>query len=105
MPSSNTATVTTDTLAAFSDAWNRHDIDALMSFMTPDCIFQTAAGPEACGTRHVGTEAGGRAFAAAWGTVADAPWTNGGHLVDGGFGKIGQQRRHFLQRKLAGKIA
>ena len=69
MPSSNTATVTTDTLAAFSDAWNRHDIDALMSFMTPDCIFQTAAGPEACGTRHIGTEAVRKAFAAAWATV------------------------------------
>ena len=55
--SSSSCAVTTDTLAAFSDAWNHHDIDALMSFMTPDCIFQTAAGPDACGTRHTGTEA------------------------------------------------
>ncbi|HEY4068384.1 MAG TPA: nuclear transport factor 2 family protein, partial [Burkholderiaceae bacterium] len=43
--------VTIDTLIAFSAAWNRHDIDALMSFMSPDCVFQTAAGPDACGTR------------------------------------------------------
>jgi ketosteroid isomerase-like protein len=28
--------VTTDVLQAFADAWNRHDVDALMSFMTDD---------------------------------------------------------------------
>ena len=28
--------VTKDSLPAFTDAWNRHDIDALMSFMTDD---------------------------------------------------------------------
>ena len=38
--------VTTETLQAFADAWNRHDIDALMSFMTDDCVFQTAGGPD-----------------------------------------------------------
>ena len=50
--SSSHSPVTVATLAAFSDAWNRHDIDALMSFMSDDCVFQTAAGAEACGTRH-----------------------------------------------------
>ncbi len=84
--SSDSSTVTPDTLAAFSDAWNRHDIDALMRFMTDDCIFQTAAGPDACGTRHVGTEAVRRAFASAWETVPDAQWTNGKHFVQGDFG-------------------
>ena len=49
--------VTTDMLAAFSDAWNRHDLPALMSFMHVDCVFDTAAGPEAFGTRHTGHEA------------------------------------------------
>ena len=32
-------------------AWNRHDIDALMSFMSEDCVFLTVAGPDQCGTR------------------------------------------------------
>lgn len=86
-PSSlSSSAVTTDTLAAFSDAWNRHDIDALMGFMTPDCIFQTAAGPDACGTRHTGTEAVRTAFAAAWQAVPDAQWENGRHFVQGDFG-------------------
>ena len=78
--------VTVATLAAFSDAWNRHDIDALMSFMTDDCVFETAAGPDACGTRHVGREAVRRAFESAWQAVPDAQWRNGQHFVHGDFG-------------------
>ena len=78
--------VTVQTLEAFSDAWNRHDIDALMSFMTDDCVFETAAGSEACGTRHVGTQAVRQAFAMAWQTVPDAQWRNGVHHVMGDFG-------------------
>lgn len=78
--------VTTATLAAFSDAWNRHDIDALMSFMHDDCVFQTAAGPDACGTRVAGRDAVRLAFAAAWQNVPDAQWRNGVHFVHGDFG-------------------
>ena len=80
------ATVTESSLAAFSDAWNRHDIDALMSFMSPDCVFQTAGGPDACGARHVGTQAVRQAFAGAWAAVPDAQWINGVHFVQGDFG-------------------
>jgi ketosteroid isomerase-like protein len=39
------ADVTTEVLQAFADAWNRHDVDALMSFMTEDCVFEASAGP------------------------------------------------------------
>lgn len=78
--------ITTATLEAFSDAWNRHDVEALMSFMTDDCVFQTAAGPDACGTRHEGREAVSKAFAAAWASVPDAQWRNGRHVVHGDFG-------------------
>ncbi len=78
--------VTPATLAAFSDAWNRHDINALMGFMSDDCVFQTAAGPDACGTRHSGSAAVRTAFAAAWGAIRDAQWVNGQHFVQGDFG-------------------
>ncbi|MEO7055299.1 MAG: nuclear transport factor 2 family protein [Caldimonas sp.] len=78
--------VTEATLAAFSDAWNRHDIDALMSFMHDDCVFQTAAGTEAFGTRHSGPAAVRTAFAAAWQAVPDAQWENGRHRVCGNSG-------------------
>jgi ketosteroid isomerase-like protein len=75
--------VSAETLRAFTDAWNRHDIDALMSFMTDDCVFQSAAGPLACGARHEGREAVRAAFAQAWHAFADAQWRNGRHWVDG----------------------
>ena len=39
-------TVNEETLQAFADAWNRHDVDALMSFMTEDCVFEASAGSE-----------------------------------------------------------
>ena len=78
--------VTAATLQAFGDAWNRHDIDALMSFMSDDCVFQTAAGPDACGTRHVGSAAVRKAFAAAWESIKDAQWENGQYFVQGDFG-------------------
>ena len=35
--------VTTEVLQAFADAWNRHDADALMSFMAEDCAFEASA--------------------------------------------------------------
>ena len=78
--------VTTATLEAFSAAWNQHDVDALMGFMSEDCVFQTAAGADACGTRHEGREAVRKAFAAAWALLPDAQWLNGRHFVDGDFG-------------------
>jgi steroid delta-isomerase-like uncharacterized protein len=80
------ATVTEVTLAAFGDAWNRHDIEALMSFMTDDCVFETAAGAEACGTRHQGRAAVRKAFAGALEAVPDAQWRNAVHHVAGDFG-------------------
>jgi ketosteroid isomerase-like protein len=78
--------VTIAMLEAFSAAWNAHDVDALMSFMSEDCVFQTAAGSEACGTRVTGPEAVRKAFAAAWQAVPDAQWENGVHFVHGDFG-------------------
>lgn len=78
--------ITEATLAAFGDAWNRHDIDALMSFMSEDCVFDTAAGAERFGSRHVGQAAVRKAFAAAWEAVPDAQWRNATHLVQGDMG-------------------
>ena len=75
--------VTTQWLQAFADAWNRHDIDALMSYMTDDCIFEASAGPDACGTRFVGRDAVRSAFADVWATFPDAHWGDARHFVCG----------------------
>jgi steroid delta-isomerase-like uncharacterized protein len=83
MPHSLNNLVTVETLAAFADAWNRHDVDALMTFMTDDCVFETAAGPQAFGARHVGTAAVRDAFESVWKNFPDAQWRNGTHFVAG----------------------
>lgn len=75
--------VTVETLEAFSAAWNSHDIDALMSFMTEDCIFETVSGSEVYGSRFVGRDAVRAAFESAWKNFPDAQWRNGRHFVAG----------------------
>ena len=75
--------VTTEFLQAFADAWNRHDVDALMSFMTEDCVFEASAGPDICGGRYAGTEAVRAGFAEVCATFPDAQWGNARHFVRG----------------------
>jgi ketosteroid isomerase-like protein len=70
-------------LADFAAAWNRHDIDALMSFMADDCEFHAVAGPEPMGRSFVGREAVREGFALAWATFPDAAWVDGEHFVAG----------------------
>lgn len=75
--------VTEDTLQAFSDAWNRHDIDALMSFMTKDCVFESSAGPDVRGTRYAGFESVRGGFVDVWTNFPDAHWGDARHFVAG----------------------
>ena len=70
-----------EVLEAFAEAWNRHDLDALMSFMTEDCVFEASAGPDVCGTRYAGREAVRAGFAEVWATYPDARWSNTRHFV------------------------
>ena len=46
--------VTFEFLDAFADAWNRHDVDAIMSAMTDDCIFEASSGLSIKGTIYDG---------------------------------------------------
>src|SRR5260370_1337452 len=66
--------MTTDDLHTFFErGWNRHDVDLLMTFMAEDCVYESTAGPEACGTRHAGRQPVRRAFARAPHGLPDAP--------------------------------
>lgn len=75
--------ITTVDLQAFADAWNRHDIDAIMAFMTEDCVFEASAGPDVCGTRYAGQESVRAGFAEVWATFPDSQWRNARHFVQG----------------------
>ncbi|AKU13360.1 hypothetical protein AzCIB_3467 [Azoarcus sp. CIB] len=74
---------TVDTLKAFADAWNRHDIEALMSFMAEDCVFHAVAGPDLLGKSFEGREVVRAGFQLAWQTFPDAAWLDGDHFVCG----------------------
>ena len=67
----------------FAAAWNRHDLDALMGFMTEDAEFNAVAGPDVLGRTFKGTEALREGFQLAWKTFPDAAWLDGDHFVVG----------------------
>ncbi|MGF1734106.1 nuclear transport factor 2 family protein [Photobacterium satsumensis] len=75
--------VSIEFLQAFSEAWNNHDIDALMTFVTDDCTFHTAAGPELQGNTFSGREAVKTSFQQVWKNFPDAAWLDGVHFVSG----------------------
>ena len=75
--------VTVEMLQAFADAWNRHDPEALMSFMADDCVFEASAGPDAAGTRYVGREAVRAGYREVFAAFPDAHWRNARHFVHG----------------------
>jgi len=79
-------TVTIALLQAFNEAWNRHDIEALMSFMTDDCQFHATAGPDLLGRSFEGREAVRQGFELAWQNFPDAAWLDGRHFISGEHG-------------------
>jgi ketosteroid isomerase-like protein len=70
-------------LQDYSDAWNAHDIDRIMSFHTPDCVFETGGGRERYGTRYVGHEAVRERFIEVWTDLPDVRFENVSHFVSG----------------------
>jgi steroid delta-isomerase-like uncharacterized protein len=70
-------------LDRFAEAWNRHDLDALMSMMTDDCVFQASAGPQIDGQRSEGLDAVRAAYAAVFATFPDARWGSPRHFIVG----------------------
>jgi steroid delta-isomerase-like uncharacterized protein len=83
MPTNVSSEVTVEMLDAFADAWNRHDADALMSFMSDDCVFESSAGPDPWGTRYVGRDEVRAGFVEVWTTFPDAHWGHATHFVHG----------------------
>jgi steroid delta-isomerase-like uncharacterized protein len=70
-------------LQAFADAWNRHDVDALMSMMTTDCVFEASGGNAVDGERHEGQQAVRAAYASLFEQYPDAHWGGARHFVTG----------------------
>lgn len=74
---------TVELLERFAEGWNRHDVDAIMTFMAEDCVFETTAGPEPCGKRYEGRERVREAFARVFKMFPDAQFGQPRHFVAG----------------------
>ncbi len=78
--------VTENLLQSFADAFNAHDVKAIMSFMTDDCVFEASAGQYIDGEKFTGQEQVKNAFENVFATFADARWSNARHFISGNRG-------------------
>ena len=76
-------TVTTETLKAIADAFNRHDLGAIMAFFTEDAVFEAPKGPDPWGRRFVGKERVREGFAARFAGIPDVHYSDDAHCVCG----------------------
>lgn len=70
-------------LQSFADAFNAHDLNAIMNAMTDDCVFQASAGPYVEGETFQGQAEVRKAFENVFKTFPDAQWSNPRHLIIG----------------------
>ena len=70
-------------LAALFDAFNRHDIDAIMAYFAADCVFDTIGGGAARGPRIRGPPTIAAESSGVWAAMKDARWDHHSHFVHG----------------------
>jgi hypothetical protein len=69
----------TPPLQALLDAFNAHDVDAIMSFFTDDCVFDTPRGPAPGGHRLVGKQQVRKGFQARFDGIPDIAYGDDRH--------------------------
>jgi steroid delta-isomerase-like uncharacterized protein len=79
--SANESTI--ELLDAFANAFNSHDVEAILSLMTDDTVFEASAGPDIKGQVSRGREAVGQAFQEVFDTFHDARWSDPKHFIAG----------------------
>lgn len=72
-----------DTLRAITDAFNRHDLDAIMSFFTDDAVFESPRGPGPSGRRFEGRTAVRQGLAGRFAGISDVHYGEDDHFVAG----------------------
>lgn len=82
----NDNAVTVETLKAFLDAFNRHDLDAIMSFFADDCVFYMPRGAEPWGQRFMGRDAVREGLASRFAGLPDVHYGDDRHWACGQFG-------------------
>lgn len=75
--------VTEATLKAFLEAFNRHDVDAIMDFFAEDCTMDLPRGPDPWGRRFRGKAEVRRGVLSRFQGLPDAHYEDDRHLVHG----------------------
>src|SRR5215212_8767407 len=75
--------VGTPSLQALLDAFNAHDVDAIMAFFTEDCVFDTPRGPAPGGQRLVGKQQVRAGFQARFDGIPDIHYGDDRHWTCG----------------------
>jgi ketosteroid isomerase-like protein len=78
--------VTVETLEAFLDAFNRHDLDGIMSFFADDCVLYMPRGPEPWGQRLEGRDAVREGIASRLTGIPDVHYEDDRHWTCGRLG-------------------
>src|SRR5262245_35173161 len=81
-----TESVTVETLEAIADAFNQHDLNAIMAHFADDCVLEMPRGPEPWGQRFEGTDAVRAALATRFTGIPDVHYGEARHWVSGDFG-------------------
>jgi ketosteroid isomerase-like protein len=79
-------TASVKTLKAVLDAFNAHDLDAIMSFFAADCVLEMPRGSEPWGTRHTGAAAVREGLRARLSGIPDVHYGDDTHFVAGDLG-------------------
>jgi steroid delta-isomerase-like uncharacterized protein len=79
-------TVTVETLQQILEAFNRHDLDAIMAYFSDDCSFDFPRGPEPFGQRFTGKSQVREALAGRFKGVPDVHYGDDRHWVAGEMG-------------------
>lgn len=72
-----------DVLERMLDAFNEHDLDAIMALFADDCVFESPRGPDPWGRRFEGKSAVREGLGARFTTIPDVHYGNGSHFVAG----------------------
>ena len=82
----NPQPVTVGTLKQFLEAFNRHDLDAIMEFFAEDCSMDLPRGPYLWGRRFTGKTQAYEGCASRFKGLPDAHYGNYSHWVCGNMG-------------------
>ena len=75
-----------EVLRSALDAFNRHDLDAIMAHFSADSVFESPRGPDRWGRRFVGREEVRAGLAARFESIPDVHYSDDDHFACGSRG-------------------